>query len=103
MAQKGLRKSNYSVGFFVSSFFFFPKVGAVCVGFDEYFNLNKIAQAMRYLQDESTPFIATNTDYSYPVGGGVFTPGKYTSWIKVKAFASENSYRNTHIFSVRSN
>lgn len=52
-----------------------PDVQAVVVGYDTHFNLNKISQAMQYLQDKSIPFIATNTDNSYPVGNGVFTPG----------------------------
>jgi len=52
-----------------------PDVCAVLVGYDQHFNLNKISQAMQYLNDPSIPFVATNADNSYPVGKGVFTPG----------------------------
>jgi len=39
-----------------------PEVGAVIVGFDQFFNYKKMFKAASYLQDEDVHFIATNTD-----------------------------------------
>ena len=75
------------------------KVGAVCVGFDEHFNMNKVAQAMQYLQDKSIPYIATNMDATFPMGGGLFAPGKFVLYYFWKLFETETCY--VKVFVVR--
>ena len=50
------------------------EVKAVVVGLDRHITYVKIATALRYLEDPSTLFIATNTDATYPSHAGLL-PG----------------------------
>lgn len=52
-----------------------PDVGAVVVAFEDHFCMTKASEALQYLQDPEIPFIATNTDITYPVKPGVYSAG----------------------------
>ena len=56
---------------------FSPQVGAVVVGFDEYFSYQKMGTALQYLVDDSIHFIATNKDSRGAIGNGKVAPGIY--------------------------
>ena len=53
----------------------FFQVGAVVVAFEDHFCMTKASEALQYLQDPEIPFIATNTDITYPVKPGVYSAG----------------------------
>ena len=60
------------------------------VGFDEHFSYQKMATALQYLLDDSTHFIATNTDSRFPLVNGKVTPGRVCT-IKFKPFMTNQS------------
>lgn len=51
-----------------------PNVGAVIVGFDEFFNYKKMVRAVSYLERPGCLFIGTNTDERFPTPGYIL-PG----------------------------
>ena len=52
-----------------------PDVGAVLCGLDMHINYTKLSKAFQYLRlNEGCLFLATNTDSTYPVNGGLL-PG----------------------------
>ena len=52
-----------------------PDVGAVLCGLDMHINYTKLSKALQYLRlNEGCLFLATNTDPTFPVSGGLL-PG----------------------------
>ncbi|XP_047136118.1 glycerol-3-phosphate phosphatase isoform X1 [Hydra vulgaris] len=60
---------------FMESFTKENGIGAVIVAYDPKFSLHHIAAAMQYLSDPCIPYIATNTDNTFPIGNGKIGPG----------------------------
>ena len=60
---------------FSDSEFSFFQIKCVVVGFDKYYNYNKMLKATAYLGKKDCLFIATNTDAFLPMGSGRNLPG----------------------------
>lgn len=66
-----------------------PNIGAVIVGFDEYFSFKKLLRASSYLDRPDCLFVATNTDERFPSkDAGVVIPGS-GSLVRAVETASE--------------
>jgi len=68
-----------------------PEIGAVLVGFDDYFSYNKIMKASSYLKKPDCLFLATNTDETFPVGLDHLTmPGTGSLVASIKVASDRN-------------
>lgn len=63
-------------GFIADSVILDTNIKAVVVGYDSHISYVKILKAASYLKDPSVPFIATNTDQSFPsLSRNITVPG----------------------------
>lgn len=74
VGEGGIREALAGVGIDVVSSGEWPSM-AVVVGICRSFDYGMMNEALQYLRDPGTRFIATNTDATYPMEGGHLVPG----------------------------
>ncbi|VVC32920.1 HAD-like domain,2-phosphoglycolate phosphatase, eukaryotic,HAD-superfamily hydrolase, subfamily IIA [Cinara cedri] len=85
---------NTSVSEFVDKVKLESNVGAVLVGFDDYFSYPKLFKAASYLKDQNVLFLATNMDEVFPIASNsnIIMPATGSLVIPVKVSAGRDPF-----------